>query len=157
MIRFLADSNVGRLARWLRAYGYDAAYAPHVDDSLLIGRALAEGRVLLTRDADLMQRRVVSRGSLRALLLRSDRFDEQLRQVVEELELPGDRALSRCLECNGLLKNVEKKDISKQLAAEPRTLLYYNAFRLCSKCGRTFWPGSHFANLAQRVDRFVGS
>src|SRR2546427_8190809 len=87
MHRFLADSNVGRLARWLRAYGYDAAYAPHVDDSLLIGRALAEGRVLLTRDADLMQRRVVSRGSLRALLLRSDRFDEQLRQVVEELEL----------------------------------------------------------------------
>ena len=24
MVRFLADSNVGRLARWLRALGYDA-------------------------------------------------------------------------------------------------------------------------------------
>src|SRR4030088_148665 len=82
MPRFLADSNVGRLARWLRAYGYDAAYAAHVDDRQLIARALAEDRVLLTRDADLMRRRVVSHGTLRAVLLGSDRVGDQLRQVV---------------------------------------------------------------------------
>src|SRR3982074_3541826 len=43
MPRFLADANVGRLARWLRAYGYDAAYAAHIDDSQLIGAAPPRG------------------------------------------------------------------------------------------------------------------
>ena len=149
MIRFLADSNVGRLARWLRAYGYDAAYAPHVEDSLLIGRALAEGRVLLTRDADLMQRRVVSRGSLRALLLRSDRFDEQLRQVVEELELPGDRALSRCLECNVELEPRIKAEVSERLP--PYVRATQSRFSECPRCGRVYWPGTHWQRMRERL------
>lgn len=149
MVRFLADSNVGRLARWLRAYGYDAAYAPHVDDRLLIGRALAERRVLLTRDADLMQRRVVSRGSLKALLLRSDRFDEQLRQVVEELELAGDRALSRCLECNVELEPRPKAEVSERLP--PHVRATQTRFSECPRCGRVYWPGTHWQRMRERL------
>jgi uncharacterized protein with PIN domain len=149
MHRFLADSNVGRLARWLRAYGYDAAYAADGDDSQLIGRALAEGRVLLTRDSGLMQRRVVARGSLRAVLLRSDRVDDQLRQVVTELELAGDRALSRCLECNVELEPRLKAEVSERLP--PHVRATQTRFSECPRCGRVYWPGTHWQRMRERI------
>jgi uncharacterized protein with PIN domain len=149
MPRFLADANVGRLARWLRAYGYDAAYAAHVDDSQLIGRALAEGRVLLTRDSGLMERRVVARGSLPAVLLRSDRVDDQLRQVVGELELAGDRALSRCLECNVELEPRPKAEVSARLPPHVRATQV--RFSECPRCGRVYWPGTHWQRMRERM------
>jgi uncharacterized protein len=149
MPRFLADANVGRLARWLRAYGYDAAYAAHVDDIQLIGRALAEGRVLLTRDSGLMQRRVVARGSLPAVLLRSDRVDDQLRQVVGELELPGDRALTRCLECNVELEPRPKAEVSERLPPHVRATQV--RFSECPRCGRVYWPGTHWQRMRERM------
>jgi hypothetical protein len=45
--RFLADCNVGRLARWLRALGYDASYHARIGDAELVREAAAESRVLL--------------------------------------------------------------------------------------------------------------
>ena len=47
----------------------------------LVRRALAEERVLLTRDLDMTRRRVIVSGQLRAILLRHDRVEEQLRQT----------------------------------------------------------------------------
>src|SRR5436309_14843775 len=70
--RFLADCNVGRLARWLRALGYDASYHARIDDSELVREAAAENRVLLTRDRDLTRRRVIQTGVVRAILIRDD-------------------------------------------------------------------------------------
>src|SRR5262249_60775337 len=94
MPRFLADCNVGRLARWLRVLGYDAAYEPALPDAQVVARALAERRILLTRDADMMQRRAISGGALRAILLRHDRVEDQGRQVLQELALGPSPTLS---------------------------------------------------------------
>src|SRR2546423_10989928 len=85
--RFLADCNVGRLARWLRALGYDAAYHTHIEDAALVREAAAENRVLLTRDRDLLKRRVIAAGTVRAILIRHDAVTMQLRQVFGELGL----------------------------------------------------------------------
>src|SRR5260370_17859463 len=57
-LRFLADCNVGRLARWLRALGYDASYHAHIGDGELVREAAAEERVLLTRHRDLINPRL---------------------------------------------------------------------------------------------------
>src|SRR5438094_10664707 len=83
--RFLADCNVGRLARWLRALGYDASYHARIDDSALVREAAAENRVVLTRDRDLTKRRVITTGIVRAILIRDDEVTNQLRQVFAEL------------------------------------------------------------------------
>ena len=149
MVRFLADSNVGRLARWLRAYGYDAVYASQMDDRQLIARALAEGRVLLTRDADLTQRRVVARGTVRAVLLGSDRVGDQLRQVVGELGLAGGRQLTRCLECNVELEPRPKADVSDRLP--PYVRATQTRFSECPQCHRVYWPGTHWARMRERL------
>jgi uncharacterized protein with PIN domain len=149
MLRFLADANVGRVARWLRAYGYDAEYEPALEDRTVVARALAESRVLLTRDADLMRRRVVASGELRAVLLESDRVADQLRQVVRELGLEGDRALSRCLECNVELEPRLKADVLRRLP--PHVQATQTTFSECPRCGRVYWPGSHWQRMRERL------
>lgn len=53
--RFAADAMLGGLARWLRALGYDTAWASPVDDDALVRRAVDEGRVVLTRDVGLAE------------------------------------------------------------------------------------------------------
>lgn len=89
-MRFLADCNVGRLARRLRMLGHDAAYHRSAGDAELVRQALAEDRVLLTRDRDLLKRRPIASGLLRTVLLVDDHVDVQLRQVIDELELETD-------------------------------------------------------------------
>src|SRR5438094_9150699 len=93
--RFLADCNVGRLARWLRALGYDASYHARIEDSELVREAAAENRVLLTRDRDLTRRRVIQTGVVRAILIRDDEVTKQLRQVFAALGLDLKEAQTR--------------------------------------------------------------
>src|SRR2546429_9469912 len=93
--RFLADCNVGRLARWLRALGYDASYHARIDDSELVREAAAESRVLLTRDRDLTKRRGVRTGGVGADLIRDDDVTPRLRQGFAAPGPGGQEALTR--------------------------------------------------------------
>src|SRR5256886_16846426 len=98
--RFVADCNVGRLARWLRALGYDASYHAHIGDGELVREAAAESPALLTGDRDLRTRPVIHSAEGRAVLLRDDEVTPQLRQVLAELGLVPGRSLRRCFEGN---------------------------------------------------------
>lgn len=149
MPRFLADSNVGRLARWLRVLGYDAAYEPALPDAQVIARALAEGRVLLTRDADMMRRRVITGGALKAILLRHDRVEDQVRQVLTELALEPSQALSRCLDCNAELEPRAKDAVAHRLP--PYVRATQDRFSECPSCARIYWPGTHWERMRERI------
>src|SRR4030042_903470 len=97
--RFIVDSNAGKLARWLRIMGYDTLFFNNIDDAQLVDIALREGRVALTKDTQLMRRRVVANGQLRGILLQDDDPKEQLRQVIGELKLDCQLGqFTRCLE-----------------------------------------------------------
>ena len=96
--RFVADVMLGRLARWLRALGYDTLYYRDAPDSRLLGIALREARTLLTRDAGL-----AARAGPAGRLVRAEGVDAQLREVVDAFALRPPAPLSRCLECNGPL------------------------------------------------------
>lgn len=143
--RFVADCNVGRLARWLRALGYDAAFHPDIRDPDLVRLALAENRILLTRDTDLLQRRVLVAGVVRAILIRYDSVADQLRQVVSELGLDTGLALSRCLECNLELRARSPADVAMRVP--PHVRATQARYSECPKCGRVFWPGSHWRRM----------
>lgn len=149
MPRFLADCNVGRLARWLRVLGYDAAYEPALPDAQVIARALAEGRVLLTRDADMMRRRVITGGALKAILLRHDRVEDQVRQVLTELALEPSQALSRCLDCNAELEPRAKDAVADRLP--PYVRATQDRFSECPSCARIYWPGTHWERMRERI------
>ena len=70
--KFLADENVGKLGRWLRILGYDVAYQSPALDAQLALKALRENRVILTRDREFVERRMVEQTPA-AYQSRSDR------------------------------------------------------------------------------------
>ncbi len=145
--RFIADSNVGRLARWLRILGYDVTYDAFIADPELVRQAIAEGRVILTRDTGVIQRRVVRD----YVFVRHDAVEEQLRQVLEELSLHPDpaRFWTRCPDDNALIRPVEKERVAGRVP--PYTLRTQSAFSECPVCGRIYWRGSHLDRFLRRL------
>jgi len=136
----LLDGMLGRLAKWLRLLGYDAAYDNQADDLELARRARAEGRVLLTRDRELAGRR-----GLRTLLVRSDVLEEQVEQTVEELGPPSQTALSRCSLCNEPLQATTPEEVAGRVP--PYVLRTQPRFRICPSCGRVYWAGTHLDHM----------
>jgi uncharacterized protein with PIN domain len=145
--RFLADCNVGRLARWLRALGYDASYHAHIGDAELVREAAAEGRVLLTRDRDLTKRRVIQTGVVRAILIRDDDVRTQLRQVFTELALDLERSLTRCIECNSELEPRPAATVAERVPPFVRST--QTRYSQCPACDRIYWAGTHWQRMHQ--------
>ena len=71
-LKFIVDNNVGKLAKWLRMMGYDTVFFDGSDDAYLVAKALAEDRVILTRETQIMKRGVITSGRLKAILINSD-------------------------------------------------------------------------------------
>jgi uncharacterized protein with PIN domain len=142
---FVVDAMLGTLAKWLRILGYDAIYDPGLDDYQLMRLARAEGRVLLTRDGELARRR-----GIETLLVESQVLEEQLRQVLDELDLEPAPAFSRCPVCNEPLVSLDRE------AARDRVPAYvartHEHFRLCPGCGRVYWRGSHWQQMEERLE-----
>lgn len=152
--RFIVDSNVGRLAKWLRALGYDSLFIDPIADENLVSRALAEGRVVLTKDTHLSQRRAATQGRLRVLLLEGDDFRAQLRQVVRALQLdPSSRRFSLCLECNESLVPKAKEEVEGLVP--PYVFQTQHHYRFCPRCGRPFWRGTHWQRMNGELDKLV--
>jgi uncharacterized protein with PIN domain len=147
--RFVADVMLGRLARWLRALGYDTLYFRDATDARLLGIALREQRRLLTRDAALARR---ARDA--GVLVRADDLDVQLREVLAAAGLAGRAPLSRCLECNAVLVPAPREAVRAEVP--PYTFATQRAFWRCSGCGRVFWAGTHAARILDRLRRLEG-
>jgi hypothetical protein len=144
-LQLLLDSMLGRLARWLRLLGYDAAYERDADDLHLAHRARAEGRILLTRDHALAARR-----GLKSVLITSQKLEEQIEQVREVLGPPPEPALSRCNRCNVPLRAVSREEVAERVP--PYVLRTHDAFRRCPECGRVYWAGTHLEHMSEQVD-----
>jgi hypothetical protein len=152
--RFLADAMLGRLATWLRILGYDAEYS-RAEDDLLLRRAHAEGRILLTRDTGLLRRpsegvrnpadRLPSR-----VFIQSDRVTEQIRQLAQSLALdlsaPPTR---RCARCNVVLESRTKAAVADRV---PEFIWsHHDTFWGCPNCGRIYWAGSHRRRMDETI------
>ncbi len=145
--RFVADVNVGKLARYLRLLGFDVNWSASADDDTLARISTDDQRILLTRDRGLLARRVVTHG----LYVHAVDPVEQVVEVIRRLDLT--RRISpftRCLRCNEPVVEVPKSEVLDRL--EPLTRRYYEDFRRCTGCGRIFWAGSHHARLAALVE-----
>lgn len=144
--RFVADSMLGRLARWLRAMGYDTSYARYARDGDLILLARSEGRTLLTRDLRLAR----SAGEGEAYHVRAERLEAQLEEIVAAFRLdPWADPLSRCLECNQVLTPLDPGALQGRVP--PRILASHREFSGCPACGRVYWEGSHAQRMRNRL------
>ena len=136
--RFLCDVMLGRLARWLRALGHNAAYDRTADDPALLRRAARERRILVTRDTRLP----LGRRGPRTVLLHANDTPGQLRELVGALGIarhPG--LLARCTICNTRLRSATTDQVEERVPDYVRSTQC--DFRSCPGCGRVYWPGTH--------------
>ncbi len=158
-MKFLIDGMLGKLARWLRLAGQDVVsindlgVGPEEEDDFLLDSARGKSRVLVTRDQDLYRRAM--KENIRSILIReTEDVAKQLLKISEsvnesiEIEI-GD---SRCPVCNGELESVEKSSVSEEV---PEISLENNErFWRCESCGKVYWPGGHWENIAETVEKY---
>ncbi|WP_040792543.1 Mut7-C RNAse domain-containing protein [Nocardia paucivorans] len=145
--RFVADVNLGGLARLMRLMGLDVLCPWTADDATLARISAAEHRILLTRDRGLLKRRTVTHG----VYIRADRPIDQIVELIHRLDLTGRLdPFARCLRCGGRVDPVTKTEVADRL--EPLTHRYYDDFRRCRDCGQIYWSGSHRTRLDATVE-----
>lgn len=145
--RFLCDAMLGKLCKWLRVAGFDAAYARLSIPIQLVEAARREERVLLTRNT-----KVLSRENLPPhLFLASDRWEEQLAEVAKAfgLELSGG-AFARCLSCNVELEPVAERSSVETVVPE-YVFRRVADFHRCPRCQKVFWAGTHLGRMEERL------
>lgn len=147
---FACDVHLGRLCRFLRMLGFDTAYSNSATPKELVERSNAEKRVLLSKSYRLTHQPEVQR----AYQIRSSDPAEQLRDVIDRLDLAGlAKPFTRCLNCNGELQEVAKPEINHRL--QPDTAKYYNSFLRCPSCEQLFWEGTHYKHMQDFINRLL--
>ncbi|HRQ05281.1 Mut7-C RNAse domain-containing protein [Nitrosomonas halophila] len=148
--RFIVDTNLGRLARYLRLLGLDCLYHNDYADAVIAQIASAQQRTVLTRDRSLLRRSLIVHG----YFVRSDMPKTQVREVLARFDLYRSiDPLTRCTRCNGKLTATDKHQIAHRL--EPLTKKYYDKFLSCPDCGQIYWQGSHFERVMQLIGQLL--
>lgn len=140
--RFIADVHLGKLARLLRLLGFDTLYRNDYSDRQIIRLALAEHRIILTRDRGLLKVRTVSHG----YCLHTTVPLQQVRDVLRRFDLvKRAQPFSRCIACNGVLVAVAKESVAHRLPE--KVACSFTQFWQCCSCDRIYWQGSHVQRM----------
>lgn len=144
---FVLDVHLGKLAGYLRMFGFDTLYRNDYDDPTLAEISASENRILLSRDRKLLMRKQVRYG----YIVRSDKPRQQIAEVLTRFELfEYQPEIARCMECNGIIHAVTKQQIDSQLL--PLTRKHYDHFYQCGSCKKIYWEGSHFAKMQTLIN-----
>jgi hypothetical protein len=148
-VKFIADINLGKLAKWLRIFGYDTIYYRGAANRNFLREAQAENRVALTRKRK--KNHCQFDGWL--MIIYSDHVQQQLADVIDNfgLVLRQDRLFKLCIRCNEPLSEMRREE-AKEIVP---SYVYENhlLFKRCPKCKRVFWPGTH----KDKANQFVRS
>jgi uncharacterized protein with PIN domain len=155
-MKFIVDSNVGRLARWLRIAGFDTLFINDLDDNRLVRIALKEDRVLLTKDTHILKRRVAATGRLKVLLIEGEEVKGQVRQVVKTFNLVNEvKPFTLCLECNKPLVSKKKEEVEGLVP--PYVFQTQTQYMQCPECRRVYWRGTHWERMRRELELIVES
>ncbi len=148
-MKFLADSMLGKLTRWLRMLGQDVTYNVQLNDNELLDLAKKESRVLLTKDLELYRRAAAM--DTDAFFVEGKSESERLAEIAERygLTLAVDMEKSNCPVCNTKLKATPKEQLSGEL--QKNTFTYYEKFWKCPNCGQIYWQGAHWKQISNTL------
>jgi uncharacterized protein with PIN domain len=161
-MKFLADAMLGKLARFLRIFGYDTIYANdlidyyHVDpvpDEKLKLYAEEHNRIVITKDLPFYQKI-----REKAIFLEGKGVYNYLNQLKVKLKLSYKFNIqnARCSTCNSPLQEVPDKILIKNLVKH-ETFLTYNEFFQCANptCRKVFWDGPHIADINRKIQNMT--
>ena len=150
-IRFVLDTHLGKLAKYLRMLGFNTLYSNVCDDDTLVQLACSNGgRILLTRDIGLLKRKLITHG----YFVRNIAPRRQLREIIERFDL--QRLITpfrRCVHCNGEILPVAKRDIKERVPAG--ILSNFDEFAICTGCRHIYWKGSHYDRMMNFIKRLT--
>ncbi|MCD6369396.1 MAG: hypothetical protein J7L38_06340 [Thermoproteales archaeon] len=141
--RFIVDSMLGDVAKWLRILGYFALYRADYDDEEILRTAKQKKLWILTRDKQLVAK--AKKMGLKATLL------PQATSIVETLafmsknlglKLEIDFEKTRCPKCNGILE--KRFSVGVGHAVPENIKKNFPVVLVCKSCGAVYWPGSHY-------------
>ena len=146
-LKFILDVHLGKLAKYLRMLGFDCLYKNNYSDEIIIKIAMEQPRIILTRDKGLLKNSKVTRG----YFVRATDPNLQLIEIYKRFDLANQiKPLIRCLNCNGIIKPIEKSAILKKLPLKTRQ--YYDKFFFCTQCQKIYWQGSHYENMLDKIN-----
>jgi uncharacterized protein with PIN domain len=145
---FITDASLAGLARWLRLLGFDTVVYPEAAGRPMLRLAAREGRIVLTRRRDLLDRQY----SGRVELVPAQDVGSQLHHVVAELalEISPQRMLGICLSCNRKLVAVGREEVRDRVP--PYVFETCGDFNRCDGCGKIFWKGTHVRRALQFLE-----
>jgi uncharacterized protein len=143
-MRFLCDEMLVRLARLLRAAGYDTYLAADGEkDEALIKVARHEGRILLTKDKRL------AAAFEESVIIKGWNAEAEARCLNEAVVMDWDFApFTRCVMDNAPLREATLDEIDRM---PKKAQAMAGPFRACPACGRLYWPGSHVKRMGERL------
>ncbi|MBI5252276.1 MAG: hypothetical protein HY912_22505 [Desulfomonile tiedjei] len=133
---FDLDGMLGRLAKWLRILGFDAAYPC---------KRPSEDRYFVTANKKVRDPR--------AIIVKGNDPVEQLREVLgaaQAIPRPG-LFLSRCLICNIPVREVPRIRVLGRVAPQIHEAIHL--FNECPCCGRVYWEGSHSTRIKLMLEK----
>ena len=149
--RFILDVHLGKLARTMRLFGLDTLFKPDFQDQEIIDRGGKDRRFILTRDKDLLKQSKIDFGHW----MRNTNPQKQMDEILLFFDIYEQiKPFSRCLNCNGNLKPVEKAKIIDALP--PRVQKYYDDFQQCESCKNIYWKGSHYERMVRYLWKEYG-
>jgi uncharacterized protein with PIN domain len=140
--KFIADVHLGKLTRYLRMMGFDVFYKNDFDDDEIVRLSLIEKRAIITRDRGILKRSEVTHG----YWIRSTKVKEQVIEVVNRFDVKRlIKEFTRCIDCNELLKSIDKKEIINDLP--PKVSESQKSFSICPSCKKIYWKGTHHQKM----------
>ena len=148
--RFIADTNLGNIAKYMRVLGLDVSYDPSLSAHRIIEISKKEQRIILTRSTKLLKFKDVTHG----VFLRPGTMEEQIRGVIETLDIKDSlKPFSRCLLCNSLLESIPKEKVFDKIPPKVRGL--YNEYTRCNLCGKIYWKGTHYHRMKKWMNSIL--
>jgi len=148
--RFIADVNLGDIAKLMRTLGFDVSFDPGLSNREIINISNREKRIILTKSKSLLKFKEVSHG----VFIRPGTRVEQVKRIMDRLDIKDQaKPFSRCLLCNGLLKGIAKEEVVNRIPA--KTKVCCDAYSLCESCNQLYWNGTHMVRMKKMVDEIL--
>lgn len=146
-MKFICDSMLGKLAKYLRILGLDAVYF----------RPSKKAEETVFEEPYYFFTRRKKSPYKNSVFIKTDHVQDQLKEIKKIIKPYIDLSLimSRCIRCNRELEKIEKEKV------EPFVPEYvFNTqeeFRICPQCKKIYWSGSHVENMSRWIKELLES